>query len=211
MGYRTYIGKISKEEHAKIKDLSYADLMKYYGKDEDDYVGAYKITEQVYEFGKYTEFDDEKFFTPFFTNKETMDCYEGDFHIVTKEYLEHIIKHYREKIQTYYKEMVEPFWGSKVAETSEFIKSMKTDYDDNLKQTYTLDFTKITPEQQTVLWEMLCHVRSMRTEWEILNPYNLEKGDEVTTSWKYEYNIFELVRIYKTFDWENDLLIYYGY
>jgi hypothetical protein len=42
-------------------------------------------------------------------------------------------------------------------------------------------------------------------------PYNLEKKDNITTSWKYEYSIFELVYIYKKFDWENDLLIYYGY
>lgn len=48
-------------------------------------------------------------------------------------------------------------------------------------------------------------------EWLRLTPYNLDEGDEITTSWKYEYSIFELVRIYKTFDWKNNVMIYYGY
>jgi hypothetical protein len=44
-----------------------------------------------------------------------------------------------------------------------------------------------------------------------LTPYNLENGSEVTVSWKYEYTIFELVNIYKNFDWKNKIMIYYGY
>lgn len=46
----------------------------------------------------------------------------------------------------------------------------------------------------------------------MLVPFNLDDGkDEVTSSWKYEYSIFELVRIYKSFDWENNVMIHYGY
>jgi hypothetical protein len=44
-----------------------------------------------------------------------------------------------------------------------------------------------------------------------MTPYDLNRDDEVTTSWKYEYAIFELVRIYKTFDWKKNVMIYYGY
>ena len=32
-----------------------------------------------------------------------------------------------------------------------------------------------------------------------------------TNSWSYEYSIFELVRLYKTFDWENDNLVLMGW
>lgn len=42
-------------------------------------------------------------------------------------------------------------------------------------------------------------------------PFNLERWDEVTTSRKYEYAIFEMVRLYKTFDYEKNILIYYGW
>lgn len=58
---------------------------------------------------------------------------------------------------------------------------------------------------------MIEHIRSMRTEWTCLTPYNLKNGDNITTSWKYEYAIFELVRIYKSFDWKRNVMIYYGY
>ena len=51
----------------------------------------------------------------------------------------------------------------------------------------------------------------MRIEWTRLTPFNLEDGEEITTSWKYEYGIFELVRIYKSFDWKKNVMIYYGY
>lgn len=44
-----------------------------------------------------------------------------------------------------------------------------------------------------------------------LRPYYLdqEKTDGfIVSSWKYEYAIFNLVYIYRSFDWENDFLIY---
>ncbi len=47
-----------------------------------------------------------------------------------------------------------------------------------------------------------------------MNPYYLdeEKTDgEIAKSWQYEYAIFNLVHIYRTFDWDNDYLIYSGW
>jgi hypothetical protein len=64
---------------------------------------------------------------------------------------------------------------------------------------------------QEISMKLFHHVHGNSIEWLQMTPYDLESGDEVTTSWKYEYAIFELVRIYKTFDWENDIMIYYGY
>lgn len=43
-------------------------------------------------------------------------------------------------------------------------------------------------------------------------PINLdEDSDCITHSWLYEYSIFELVRLYKTFDWENNDLVLMGW
>lgn len=42
-----------------------------------------------------------------------------------------------------------------------------------------------------------------------VNPYFLDEkinGDDVVRSWKYEYQIFELARLYKTIDWENNVV-----
>lgn len=49
------------------------------------------------------------------------------------------------------------------------------------------------------------HLRSQLAEWnnEYCRPYDLrEDSDEIVSSWKYEYAIFELVRILKSIDFE---------
>lgn len=199
MGYRTYIAKISKTEWEKITDLSKEELYKLYDEDpEDGWVSMNELCNELYEFGKYSEFDDEKYYTPFFRNTETQEYYsdDHDFHIVGKEYLELIIKHYSEKVKSYYTNILKPFLN----ENGRFeIKSLDS------------------PESKKGAMECIEHCRSMALEWGVSGwfedslPYNLEKKDSITTSWKYEYSIFELVYIYKKFDWENDLLIYYGY
>ncbi len=201
MGYRTYIGEISKTEWEKVTDLSLEELRKLHNEDpEDGWVSMTDLCKELYELGKYTEFDDSKFYTPFFRNKETQDYYSGDhdFHIVGKDFFEHIINHYSNNVRKYYDEMLKSFWNP---ETKDF----------------NIDLTELTPEYKKSLYLCVEHCRSMGMEWGVAtwfgkdDPYNLEDGDSVTTSWKYEYSIFELVRLYKTFDWENNLLIYYGY
>jgi hypothetical protein len=43
-------------------------------------------------------------------------------------------------------------------------------------------------------------------------PYDIdEDSDGIVQSGLYEYAIFELVYIYKTFDWENNYLLFYGW
>lgn len=217
MGYRTYIGKISKVEHYAIRDLSIDELYKSKGVDKkDDYIGPYDLLDDkyLYEFGKYTEFDDKKFYKPVFNNAETQKYYteEGDFWIVDKEYLKHIINFYQDLVKGYYNKMVMPFFGEDVhnQNPSTFLNSIKSDYK-YPNRNHTFDFSLITQKEQNALYEMIDHVKSMRMDWTWGSPFDLEEGDSITTSWKYEYGVFELVRIYKTFDWENDLLIYYGY
>jgi len=215
MGYRTYIASMSKEVHNRIKGFTLDELYKDNGldiNDEMNYLGVYDILDKcLYEFGKYTEFDDEKYYTKVFDNEDTNKHFleEHDLWIFGKEYLEHIINFYKDLVAKYYNEMMIPFFGEGF-DSSEFLNTITRDYkvdgDD-----ISFDFTKITQKEVNALWRMMEHVRSMRTEWVQLTPFNLEKGSEVTTSWKYEYSIFELVNIYKSFDWDNNLMIYYGY
>lgn len=91
-----------------------------------------------------------------------------------------------------------------------FLNSVKTryNYPDNH---HTFDFSLITDDEQTALFGILEHIRSMRLEWTQLKPYNLIEGDAVTKSLKYEYAIFELVKIYKAFDWKKNVMVFYGY
>lgn len=221
MGYRTYIGTIPKKEYNKIKSLTEHQLYDFYKESKDlhdstpdnFYIGVYDFGKPLYEFGKYTDFNPpKKSLKSFFKNKELKEKYEDyEFHIVTKEFLEYIIEGYKERVKTYYNNMVLPLLGNEESgNKGEFLKSVKTHYEigDN---TYEFDFSKITPEEQTALYKVIEHVRSMRIEWVHLTPYDLNQEGTVTDSWKYEYAIFELVKIYKSFDWKKNQMIYYGY
>lgn len=216
MGYRNYIAVFPKREYNKIKSLTVDGLKKFYNIElEDDgswYKGVSDYGDELYEFGKYVDFNPpKKSMKPFFKDKELKRIYndEHEFYIVTKEFLAYIIDIYKERIKKYYNDMIIPFLGNK-DRPSEFLNTIKTEYSyPNNK--YTFDFSKITEEEQTALYSIIEHVRSFRTEWVQLTPYNLERGDSITESWKFEYGIFELVRIYKSFDWKKNVMIYYGY
>jgi effector-binding domain-containing protein len=185
MGYRNYIGTIPKREYNKIKKLSKTEFYNLRGIDpEDDYIGPYAIVKEIYEFGKYCDFPMKGLTKKFFTNKEfhaDMND-EDDFVLVDKRFMEMVIKHYHEKVKDYYKKMLK-------------------DVDENNKETWT----------NKKFAEIFQHIRSMSIEWIQSTPYNLEHGDSICSSWKYEYELFELVRIYKSFDWKKNVMAYYGY
>lgn len=215
MGYRNYIATFPKREYNKIKSLTQDELIKFYSLEVDDegfwYKGVYEYGKPLYEFGKYVDFEPPKTsIKRFFKNKNLNDKYndETEFFIVTKEFLEYVIDLYKKRIINYYDKMLHPFSGEK--EDVSFLKTIKKHYNypDN---SYTFDFNSITKEEQTALYEIINHVKSMKFEWEHFDNFDLKNGDEVTTSWKYEYSIFELIRIYKTFDWKKNVMIYYGY
>ena len=73
--------------------------------------------------------------------------------------------------------------------------------------------SKITKEDILVSIKALQHIKLMKQEWVIGNGIiNLDVNEiQITDSWKYEYNIFELVRIYKSFNWKKDLLIFHAW
>lgn len=178
MGYRLYLGEVSKKEHKKMQAMSYADLCKKYGEfhaNGDMIVGVYELVKMIYEFGKYYDPPRTKKIH-FFTNKENREVFdEYDFWIVSKKFLKNIIEEERKFIEE---------WYSKKAEERE----------------------EVLRQQQ----------REMATEWGagewIKSPYNLDiNKSELVSSWKREYQVFDLVRIYKTFDFEKNFLIYYGW
>ena len=77
--------------------------------------------------------------------------------------------------------------------------------------------TPITVEEMGGIFELIDHVRSMAMEWGVTGwvndstPFDLNYDRELVSSWKYEYAIFNLVNLYKTFDWKRNVMIYYGY
>lgn len=209
MGYRNYIGKISKKEYNKIKKLNKEELFKNYNEDvEDGYVSCRDLGTELYEFGKYVDFDPPKdSIKKFFFDKELEKYYnsDGELKIVTKEFLSYIISHYKDKVSKFYSEYATPFIHG------ELMNNVKREFNSNYEDEYRFDFTKISDEEQTALYKIINHIKDYNYEWRDKRflPYNLE-GDSLSSSWKYEYAIFELVYIYKTFNWKKDLIYYYG-
>lgn len=220
MGYRTYIASISKKEYEKIKDMTKEELYKRYKVKDDDYLGCYDIAKnELHNFGKYTQFE-RRYLKPVFSNKKLQKEFteEHDFYVVEPEFLEHVIEHYAEKVKSFYSEMSGPFYNNDKRSTpKEFLSSVQRNYESYVAETYSFDFTKITKEEQTALFKILDHIKSNGAEWGMdsmfkdMRPYNIKEGKSIVSSWKYEYSVFELAHIYKTFDWKKNVMIYYGY
>ena len=193
MGYRHYIGKVSKEQYNKLKVMSKDELYSFYSEDpKDGHVGAYDICQTQHELGKYIDYVSPEMTNRFFNNDELEKDFNQDteLYVVGRDFLSHVINVYKSKIKSLYDGLI----GDINANTSgpEFLKQ----------------FTDIK------ITEMFLHIRNMAAEWryESAPPFRLDDGKaEISSSWKYEHSIFELVRIYKSFDWENDILCLYAY
>lgn len=108
-----------------------------------------------------------------------VEACESEFHIMTKDNLKVIIDAYHDKIHQHYKELADGKSEADGVEVDVFL------------------------QRREKMWS--------RTHNFGLLPYYLDEehtDGEIVKSWQYEYAIFNLVYIYRTFDWENDYLIY---
>jgi hypothetical protein len=212
MGYRNYIGSLPKKEYNKIKNFSLKEIYEYKNEEWSDdpydmpgYVSVYDIAyNQHYELGKYVDSFDKKFFKPVFKNKETQKHFveEHDFYIVQPEFILHVIEHYTKLVKDYYKNLLNDFYDGDKPK-AEFMTSKDS---------------PITEQEMSSIYLLIKHARDMALEWGVSGwfedtlPYDVDlSNSRLVSSWKYEYEIFELVKIYKTFDWKRNVMIYYGY
>jgi hypothetical protein len=210
MGYRNYLGSLPKKEYNKIKSMTIQELYSHKGKVwtedyEEDYIGPYNIVEKTeYELGKYVDRFPKEFFKSVFKKKETQKSFteEHDFYLVEKEFVEHLINYYSEKVGSIYKNLLDPLFDEEGKPNAEFMT-------DKSKPLSEKDLTSV--------YLILDHVKSMGMEWGVkfpwleTKPYSLDPERELVSSWKYEYSIFNLVNLYRTFDWKKNIMIYYGY
>ena len=183
MGYRNKIALLNVKTYNNIKDKTYQEIAKKYG--DGKYVGCYQIAKEVYEIGKYWEHDFlNKYKKNIFAKKATNRRFneESEFYIIGKDGLKAIIDSYHKKIAEYYKSILKP--DPRDVELGLHTK----------------------PEE---------HIKNQLKEWDNqfnIKPYNLSLDkDEIISSWKYEYSIFELVRIYKTVDESKQLICLTGW
>lgn len=197
MGYRHYFYKVSKEEVERVKDLSLDKIKEEPFYKENGYISLRNFInhQEVFEFGKlYYEDTDEQIYStgrPLFNNDEVMEYFsENAPFIVGKEGLLKTIEIYKEKIKKYYKDMLID-GEERIVHIFGF-----TVKDEDIK---SIDKVKKEIESKIRMWEYSKGVID-------INEDNLC----VTRSWLYEYEIFNLIFILKTIDWEKDTLLFYG-
>jgi hypothetical protein len=141
------------------------------------------------ELGKYVEWRKEDAVNLMGEDADT------ELYIVDKEFLLVIIEEYRKMNYEYHKKFAE-----KIKHLSDrFKKEPETTLNEN---------------DLSCLGDLRTYFNKKQREWssDWLN-VKLEPSTDgnITSSWSYEYAIFNLVHLLHTFDWESDDLLYYGY
>ena len=200
MGYRHYLYAVPKKQVAEIQAcktnqdwLDFAERCGYkidYGARDDDigYFAPHELQSEIYELGKYSEIGHEleEARPCVFTSQELKDTYSDyGFALCSKEDFKAVIEAYRQKIVNYFEGLLNP------------------------KQDPLLSTKQ--PKEDRCKFAVMDKLEDWQGKHGFI-PINLdEDSDCITHSWLYEYSIFELVRLYKTFDWENSDLVLVGW
>lgn len=195
MGYRHYFYKCKKEDIARIREKTLAELEEY-AKEKgaelcllDD---SFLPQEEVFEFGKlYYEDTAEQIYgtgVPLFSHKEVMEEF-SDFvpYEVGKQGLLKAIEIYHQKIKDYYEDL------SKDGTTQ------------------ILPFGIELPRPDITSADKIKEHIKEKLFW-IEYKVNIDEAKKtLTDSWQYEDTIFNLVFLLKTIDWEKETLLFYGW
>lgn len=106
---------------------------------------------------------------------------EEEFYVLTKDGLIAIINGYREIVLSIYKNDLE-----------------------SLNTLSNLAELQGNLERKVREWDI-------QFDWCPITGMFDKESNDITRSWMFEYAIFNLLHIYRTFDWENDYLIYSGW
>lgn len=197
MGYRQYIYKFDKSLVKQIRscrtEKGFIDLImkenpaavEYYPEDDTAFVELWDLGDLLFEFGKYYENSNEmyKHGDSLFQCDELNAAYE-DFQaiVLDPDGLKSALDWQRDHII----EM----------------------YEDLLREKSANEW-----DSRPQLDRLISHAKDYLYWWKSGNgPGNLRPGsNSLVSSWLYEHTYFDLVRIYKTFDWENSSMIFMGW
>jgi hypothetical protein len=190
MGYRQYLYQVDKRFVEQIRacktNEEYGEVFKAHVagyEEEEDYFPVYNLGKTLFEFGKYYENSGEmyKHGDSLFASEELNERYEDYGAIVLDK--EGVL--------------------CAIEWQAEHIKSI---YEDLMREKSTDRF-----DDRSQFDRLLDHV-SGHLRWWKFGACNLDANkDNVADSWLYEHTIFDLVRIYKTFDWDNCCMIFAGW
>ena len=205
MGYRHYLYAVPKKQVEEIRSCKtneeWCNFAEKYGykvdrdccDDGSGWFSPYEIGTELYELGKYSEigFNLESERPSLFVSEELKERYSNyGFALLTKDDFKAVIEAYRQKIIDWLQSLLNP-------EDDPIIPS---------------ELSKEERKRLTIEHEIQNKIDSWSGKYFGISPIDLDESRErITGDWSYEYAIFELVRLYKIFDWENDDLVLVGW
>lgn len=205
MGYRHYLYAIPKNQVTEVQacrtNTDWCNFAERYGykveqnvcDDGSNWFAPYNVGNELYELGKYSEigFKLQSERPSLFTSDELKKRYDDyGFALLTKDDFKAVIESYRQKIIEWFKSLLEP--------------------EDELLS--VCELSKEERRRSLIDNEIQDKIDSWSEKYFGISPIDLDENKErITSDWSYEYAIFELVRLYKTFDWENDDLVLMGW
>lgn len=193
MGYRNYLNIVSKKDFKKV-DEDFINKLK----DEDGYVYIGDVlkaigAKEIFELGKYSEEGYALECKPIKVRgyiKKSYDILKQyakehgyGFNIVTVDSLIEIIEKYHERTVQYWHKLL----SDAPMESGQFGCTIK-------------------PEEKCMYY-----VQNLLNWEEFMTNINMNSLYSVQTSWKYEYEIYNLLHILKMVDWDKNLLIVTGH
>ena len=177
MGYRHKIGILDKEKHNVFKSLDMDEMkLKYGDKDNDYWISFHELTNEVFDLGKY--YDDS------FLKQYSFPIFENEE-----------VNHEANEEDDFYGITKEGFLALIEDQRRKVISYFK-------------EFSLDNWDEETIAKAQM-FFKDKLFEWGDIypqfKPYNLDEGD-IVSSWKYEYSIFELVRIYRSVDWDKQIV-----
>lgn len=206
MGYRHRFATVPKGVYDAVKDMTPEQLKEWVLKNQPDgwydegdgegWFSHYLVLGQyeIFDFGKNCWFAEDlmKRAQPLFNLQETQNAMKP-IHLCTKADFEFVIDEMRKHIANYFKEIFETYSPEQM---KHHFKEKQEEWDD---MTNTLGMTDLTPEKAAAINAMY-------------RPYNMDLSrDGLVNSWLYEYEIFELVLLYRQFNWDTTVLMFYGW
>ena len=121
---------------------------------------------------------------------------DEDYYSITKDGFKMIILAYRDRVIDYLKKQIEIYKNPELKETRDFRR-----YDGDILRV-------MEDELHTWEWSYPSDDGDRRYENICLHKSKDEFG--ISSSWQYKYAIFDMIEVYKYFDWDNYTMVVYG-